>query len=40
MAHGCVALSESAEFLYMTSDYWAPVHERCIAWIDPTLAIE
>ncbi|MBL8414930.1 MAG: dTDP-4-dehydrorhamnose 3,5-epimerase [Propionivibrio sp.] len=40
MAHGFVVLSESAEFLYKTSDYWAPEHERCIAWNDPTLAIE
>ncbi|MFZ4536055.1 dTDP-4-dehydrorhamnose 3,5-epimerase [Propionivibrio sp.] len=40
MAHGFVVLSESAEFLYKTTDYWAPEHERCIAWDDPTLAIE
>ncbi|MBK7425006.1 MAG: dTDP-4-dehydrorhamnose 3,5-epimerase [Propionivibrio sp.] len=40
MAHGFVVLSESAEFLYKTTDYWAPEHERCIAWNDPTLAIE
>jgi dTDP-4-dehydrorhamnose 3,5-epimerase len=40
MAHGFVVLSDSAEFLYKTSDYWAPEHERCIAWNDPTLAIE
>ena len=39
MAHGFVVLSESAEFLYKTTDYWAPEHERCIAWNDPTLAI-
>jgi dTDP-4-dehydrorhamnose 3,5-epimerase len=38
-AHGFVVLSESAEFLYKTTDYWAPEHERCIAWNDPTLAI-
>ena len=32
-------LSESAEFLYKTTDYYAPQHERCIAWNDPQLAI-
>ena len=40
VAHGFVVLSEGAEFLYKTTDYWAPEHERCIAWNDPTLAIE
>jgi len=40
MAHGFVVLSESAEFLYKTTDYYAPQHERCIAWNDPTLAIK
>ncbi len=39
LAHGFVVLSESAEFLYKTTDYYAPEHERCIAWDDPTLAI-
>ena len=38
-AHGFVVLSESAEFLYKTTDYWAPEHERCIAWNDTSLAI-
>lgn len=38
-AHGFVVLSESAEFLYKTTDYYAPEHGRCIAWNDPTLAI-
>ncbi|EDK72389.1 dTDP-4-dehydrorhamnose 3,5-epimerase [candidate division TM7 genomosp. GTL1] len=38
--HGFVVLSDSAEFLYKTTDYYAPVHERCIAWNDPTLAID
>jgi dTDP-4-dehydrorhamnose 3,5-epimerase len=38
-AHGFVVLSESADFLYKTTDYWAPEHERCIAWNDPDLAI-
>jgi len=39
-AHGFVVLSESADFLYKTTDYWAPEHERCIAWNDPDLGIE
>ncbi len=39
-AHGFVVLSEYAEFLYKTTDYYAPQHERCIAWNDPTLAIQ
>lgn len=39
LAHGFLVLSESAEFLYKTTDYYAPEHERCIAWNDPTLAI-
>jgi dTDP-4-dehydrorhamnose 3,5-epimerase len=38
-AHGFVVLSETAEFLYKTTDYWAPEHERCILWNDPQLAI-
>jgi len=40
LAHGFLVLSESADFLYKTTDYYAPAHERCIAWNDPTLAIE
>lgn len=39
LAHGFVVLSDSAEFLYKTTDYYAPEFERCIAWDDPTLAI-
>lgn len=39
-AHGFIVLSEDAEFLYNTTDYWAPEHERCIVWNDPTLAID
>jgi len=39
-AHGFVVLSDSAEFLYKTTDYYAPEHERCIRWDDPTLAID
>lgn len=40
LAHGFVVLSDTAEFLYKTTDYYTPEHERCIAWNDPTLAIE
>jgi dTDP-4-dehydrorhamnose 3,5-epimerase len=39
-AHGFVVLSETAEFLYKTTDYWAPEHERCIAWNDPAIGID
>jgi dTDP-4-dehydrorhamnose 3,5-epimerase len=39
-AHGFVVLSDMAEFLYKTTDYYAPAHERCIAWNDPQLAID
>ena len=39
LAHGFLVLSESAEFLYKTTDYWAPEFERCILWNDPDLAI-
>jgi dTDP-4-dehydrorhamnose 3,5-epimerase len=39
-AHGFVVLSDSAEFLYKTTDYWAPHHERAISWNDPDLAID
>lgn len=38
-AHGFVVLSESADFLYKTTDYYAPEHERCIAWNDEALTI-
>ncbi len=38
-AHGFVVLSEYAEFLYKTTSYYAPEHERCILWNDPDLAI-
>ncbi|MEO8122065.1 MAG: dTDP-4-dehydrorhamnose 3,5-epimerase [Rhodoferax sp.] len=40
LAHGFLVLSDSAEFLYKTTDYYAPEHERCIAWNDRTLAIQ
>jgi dTDP-4-dehydrorhamnose 3,5-epimerase len=39
LAHGFLVLSESADFLYKTTDYYAPEQERCIAWNDLTLAI-
>ena len=38
-AHGFIVLSESADFLYKTTDYYAPAHERCIAWNDPSIGI-
>ncbi len=39
-AHGFVVLSEYAELLYKTTDYWAPEYERSILWNDPDLAID
>ena len=39
-AHGFMVLSESADFLYKTTHYYAPEHERCVAWNDPQLGIE
>ena len=39
-AHGFLVTSDSAEFLYKATDYWAPEHERCIVWNDPDLAID
>jgi dTDP-4-dehydrorhamnose 3,5-epimerase len=38
-AHGFVVLSESAEFLYKTTDYWYPEHERSLSWNDPAIGI-
>lgn len=40
LAHGFVVTSDVAEFLYKTTDYYAPEHERCILWNDPELAID
>lgn len=39
-AHGFVVLSETAQFLYKTTDYWYPAHERSLLWSDPALAID
>ena len=39
-AHGFVVLSETADFLYKTTDYYAPAFERCILWNDPAIAID
>ena len=38
-AHGFVVLSDTADFLYKTTDYYAPAYERCIAWDDPDVGI-
>ncbi len=38
-AHGFLVLSDFAEFLYKTTDYWAPQYERCILWSDPALSV-
>jgi dTDP-4-dehydrorhamnose 3,5-epimerase len=39
LAHGFLVLSETADLLYKTTDYYAPQHERCVIWNDPTLAV-
>jgi dTDP-4-dehydrorhamnose 3,5-epimerase len=39
-AHGFLVLSETADFLYKTTDYYAPEHERCVAWDDPAIGVE
>ncbi|SEI92490.1 MULTISPECIES: dTDP-4-dehydrorhamnose 3,5-epimerase [unclassified Variovorax] len=38
-AHGFIVVSETADFLYKTTDYYAPAHERCILWSDASLDI-
>ena len=40
LAHGFLVLSDSADFLYKTTEYYAPQHERAILWSDPDLAIK
>ena len=40
LAHGFLTLSDSAEFLYKTTDYYSPEHERSLLWNDPALAID
>jgi len=39
-AHGFLVVSDVAEIVYKTTDYWAPEHERCVRWDDPQLAID
>jgi dTDP-4-dehydrorhamnose 3,5-epimerase len=39
-AHGFLVLSDDAEFLYKTTDYWVPEYERCIRWNDADLAVD
>lgn len=39
-AHGFIALSDVADVLYKTTDYYAPEYERCIAWNDPAIGIQ
>ena len=39
-AHGFLVLSESADFLYKTTNYYAPQYERCISWNDPVIGIQ
>lgn len=39
-AHGFLVLSDTAEFLYKATDFWAPQFERCIAWDDPAIGIQ
>ncbi len=39
-AHGFLVLSESADFLYKTTDFWRAEHERCIRWNDPDVKID
>ena len=40
LAHGFLVLSESADFLYKTTEYYHPASERCLAWNDPRVAID
>ena len=38
--HGYLVISESADFLYKTTDYWAPEHERCVLWNDSQIGVQ
>lgn len=40
LAHGFLVISEVADFLYKTTEFYAPAHERCLAWNDPTIAVD
>ena len=40
LAHGFLVLSQTAEFVYKTTDYYAPQDEGCLAWDDPTVGID
>ncbi|MBK8410461.1 MAG: dTDP-4-dehydrorhamnose 3,5-epimerase [Sandaracinaceae bacterium] len=40
LAHGFLVVSETADFLYKTTDYYAPQHERCLAWNDASVGVE
>ena len=40
LAHGFLVTSQSADFLYKTTDFYAPEHERCLAWNDPAIGID
>lgn len=40
LAHGFLVLSESADFLYKTTDYYDPASERCLAWNDPSVGVD
>lgn len=39
-AHGFLVLTESVDFLYKATDYYAPAHERCLAWNDPSVGVD
>lgn len=40
LAHGFLVVTQTADFLYKTSEFYAPQHERCIAWNDPQVAVD
>ncbi|MFM1885221.1 MAG: DTDP-4-dehydrorhamnose 3,5-epimerase, partial [Pseudomonadota bacterium] len=39
-AHGFLVMSEVADFLYKTTDYYAPEHEACLRWDDPAVGVQ